>query len=537
MKLFLSAFRHAHSMILLSSIVVTTASAQQPASSVEDVVSAHKKFQVSINSLDNKKFNDELVNHLNETDTKGALGTALINALSSSFIQKTSNASSNLIDLGVSYVSEWFKTGTNKSSFKNWYSTINGMNNYKRKISSNEQIDDFYYNTSENGALDPTDMKFNGFVFRNFIEADKPAGMVDSKDRNAGAWKDASRGAENGQSRQGADKTNDKHIKETAEGKEICYLKCSLRTDSLGFAHITNHSKFYLQIDTLMFNPKYCNLPNDSTKQMGRQCASADTFSFDTRKNLQVELNVKVYSSWVNEAILYTIDQKLGEFTINATINRQDLTCVGKDSLFIYSCNSRTPHLDSLVSITGESFMVPRSFVGSVDRHVWGTGQYRLDIELSERCSLNEDYYMEIEHVGNTEQASYASLPGNRKWKKDVWKEEWRQMKSRRKDDSVWKNVGEAITTAYVGSNWVKEIVDPIATTLIQEETTTLNGLFDLGSVQSSGNMAGSKNSGAASQQPTKENGLGTPDVQNQQDAGGQNPPTDMSIMSGDGMR
>jgi len=474
------------SIVTLSFLAVAMSAMAQSPRQGGQTVSAHGKYQISITSLTDERQIQEIDRRFSDAREhrrgERSLGTAVLQSLGNAFVQKTGNASSNLIDLGVSYLMESMKSETERSDFKSWYSAVTGMNTFTRQITSDEQVDDFYYFHSTNGALDPSSMKFSGFVFRNYLEEDQPSGngQAPAAGQNRGGNRAPQGTMQPGQN------NPEQRFKKTSRGKEVCYIKCSLRTDSLGLAHLANHSKFYLQIDSLVFNPKYCNLPNDSVQRN-----QPSYFSFDTRKDLQIQLKVKVYSSWVNQAVNYTLDQKLGEFSINARINRENLVQVGKDSLFVYSRNIGNPQIDNLVSISGESFIVPRSYVGTVDEDIWGTGQYRLDMELSERCSLNEEHYITIEHVGNTEQASYAALPGDRKWKKDVWREEWRQIKQRKKGDSFWKNAVAAVRTAYIGTSWVKEIIDPVATVLIAEETSELMDLFDIDAVQGTSGRGG----------------------------------------------
>jgi hypothetical protein len=53
-------------------------------------------------------------------------------------------------------------------------------------------------------------------------------------------------------------------------------------------------------------------------------------------------------------------------------------------------------------------------------------------------------------------------------------------MNTRQNNTSFFKNVWTAIKTAYLGDNWVKELVSPAATVIYLEETKKLNKLFDL---------------------------------------------------------
>ena len=375
------------------------------------------------------------------------LGAAIASAYKSSITQKTVNASANLISLGINYATELIQKPV--KDFKDWSTEKEKQCTYKKDLSSQETIDDFYYRPSANGALDPRDLKFNGFVCRNFIE---------SSDINGG---------------QADEETGKQRL-----GQNVFYVSCRLRTDSLGIARLTNHSKFMLEVDSLVFNPKYCNIPNENPKNLIKG------FNYKAHTGLQLEMNVKILSSWVNEAIMITSDYELGEFTIKANIDEDALRVIGNDTLFVY--NGHTPETDGLVSIVGESFIVPRSFVGTSNEPLWGTGQYKLAIEVTESCLLNAQYYLnddeyvKIDEVGNGAAVNFANLPGHKMWNKAIWKEEWRSMQQRKKGDSFMTNAWKEIKTAYIGNNWVKELVDPAVTQFLQFETKELHGLFKL---------------------------------------------------------
>lgn len=370
------------------------------------------------------------------------LGVAISTAYKSSVTQKTVNATSNLLSLGINYVSTYVQKP--KKDFESWSKAKQQQCTFKKDLSSQETIDDFYYRPSVNGALDPRDLKFNGFVCRNFFE---PQSVP--KDTNK---------------------------RDVRVGHDVFYVSCKLRTDSLGLSHLTNHSKFLLEIDSLVFNPQRCNIPNNNSVGI------KNVFNFDECTDLEFEMKVKVLSSWVNEAIMFTNDYQLGEFIIRARIDESALTTVGKDTLFIYDKNN--PKMDSLVSIIGESFIVPRSFVGTANEPVWGTGQYKLAIEISQTCQLNARYYLKdeyirIDEVGNGRVINFANLPAYKEWNKAVWKEEWRTMKHRKQSNSFMTNVWEEIKTAYIGSNWVKELTDPAVTQILDYEFKELNGLLN----------------------------------------------------------
>ena len=498
------------------------------------------QYQFGVNSLDSAavKMNNGNLKKI-ENHNKRGLGMAILAGLGSSFVQKTVNASSNLIDLGLSYVTDAMKKPS--QNFSNWHQAMSNQCKSIDSIRTDNQIDDFYYLPSNNGALDPRNMKFDGFTCRNYIALDD--GKKDDK------------------------KDGPQHSQEPVLGHDAFYVSCKLRTDSLGINHMANHSKFLLAVDSLAFFPNYCNLRNDSTDKTGVHRI------YDKRKDLKFQMKVKLYSSWVNEAIMYTTNQLLGEFTINADIKKEALTLQGRDSVFIF--NGKDALTRGLVSISGESFLVPRSFVGTINEPLWGTGQYRLEIEVIECCQPNPDYYLDAERVkkyqeqqrrkqekklakankndstekvrditneekgdnegriieimqtGNGEAVNYANLMGNRKYLKDVWKTEWRRIKERRAGVSFWKNAWDQIKVAYFGNSWVQELVSPVKTVLLQEETTQLQNLFDFTQLPTANAAAGgssvmggmSVGQAGATQQPGEQGtagGAGAPAPGNQ---------------------
>lgn len=452
------------------SIILTLATisvwAQDNSPRENDKVWGNYKYQIIVGS--NPENTVESVNEYinsNQGNTRGwaDLGTAISTAYKSSITQKTVNATSNLLSLGVSYVTALVQKPS--KDFESWAKTKEKQCTYKNDLDkkdwdlpSNEIIDDFYYRPSTNGALDPRDLKFNGFSCRNFIETQ----------------------GKNPSSQQDTTKKDRPRI-----GRDVFYVSCKLRTDSLGKAHLVNHSKFLLELDSLAFIPKYCNIPNNTPK------LNSDAFNFDAYTNLEFEMRIKVLSSWINEAIMITTDYQLGEFIIRAKIDESTLQTIGENRVFIYDKNN--PKINEKVNIIGESFIVPRSYVGTTanNEQLWGTGQYKLEITVSQTCQLNADYYLKeeqkdksvlvkIDEVGNGRAINFANLPGYKKWNKDIWKEEWRTMEHRKSNDPFLTNVWKEIKTAYWGDNWVKELADPAVTQLLLHETKELQGLLNL---------------------------------------------------------
>ena len=353
---------------------------------------------------------------------RGMLGDLLWTGYTNAFKQKTVNATSNLLSVGISHLAESLK-----SKRETWYQRAQQQCYYHQLLSAETQINDFYALPSTKGAMDPENLKFEGFGCKSYIE------LTDG----------------------------DK------EGVGVFYVFCKMKRDSVGLRHIVNHSKFLVEIDSLVFNPKYCNLPNDST-------GSAESrFSFEKRDHLTLELKARFYSSWMNQATMIASDQLLGEFTITANIDKKKLNA---DSLFVY--NKKDSDFDKLVSVDGDCFIVPRSFTGTNDAinylPSWGTGQYRIEMEVSERCNIVDSYY-QIREVGKGKKVSHTDGtsdgktkdPEKRKWDKAKWKVEWKAMKARRKGDSFWKNARNCVITAYKGNGWMATLTDPLATSLL----------------------------------------------------------------------
>ena len=391
---------------------------------------AQRKFKIIVENEKRTKTiletNDQLLalQKSSQSDAQqGLLGDLLWTGFSSAFKQKTVNASSNLVSLGMNYVTEALKSDREK-----WYRKAQQQCYYNKSLSAESKIDDFYALPSTKGAMDPENLKFEGFGCKNYIEV-----MDGSK-----------------------------------EGVGVFYIFCKMRRDSVGLKHIVNHSKFYVEIDTLFFNPKFCNLPNDSS-------GSADSrFNFEKRDNLSFELKVRFYSSWINQATMIVNDQLLGEFTINVDVDKDKLN---KDGFFIYDKND--PDFNNLVSIDGDCYIVPRSYTGTTDgvsyRPSWGTGQYRVEMEVSENCSIVDSYY-QIRESGNGEAVAFSdATPGKKKWDKAKWKVEWKAMNARRKGTPLMKNVWNCIISAYKGSGWIATLTDPATTALYAWETQKLD--------------------------------------------------------------
>jgi hypothetical protein len=427
-------------------IIAGTMSAQGPKgpmgkSENGQPLAAQRKYQIIVENERNAKkvqdTNDRLL-ALQESSRgeaqRGLFGDLLWQGFSSAFKQKTVNATSNLASLGLNYIQDALKSDREK-----WYCRAQQQCYYKQPLSAETRIDDFYALPSTKGAMDPENLKFEGFGCKNYIEV----------------------------------------IGGSNEGVGVFYIFCKMRRDSVGLRHIINHSKFMVEIDSLIINPKYCNLPNDST-------GSPDSrFDFEKRDNLNLELKVRFYSSWMNQATMIASDQQIGEFTVIVKVDKRKLNSQG---LFVYDKNDS--EFENLISIDGDCYIVPRSYTGTSDavsfQPTWGTGQYRIEMEVSERCTIVDSYY-KIRESGKGEivAAVDATPDGDRrnaekwKWDKAKWKVEWNAMNARRKGDSFFNNAWKCIVSAYKGTGWMATLTDPLTTALYSWETQKLGNWID----------------------------------------------------------
>ena len=416
--------------LLLMAIAVTGAFTTQASGADNGTgpvkLNAVRKYQILVTNEDTvkniNKYNEQVraLQGLANADANRGLGMELLNSITGAFTQKTVDASKGLVGMGITYLANAIKGEREK-----WYASAKQHCHYNHVLSAESTIDDFYALPSTKGAMDPENLKFSGFGCKSYIELKDFPG----------------------------------------EGIDVFYIYCKMRRDAdVGIKHIVNHSKFLVELDTLIFNPRFCNLPNDSTGSVESR------FDFEKRKDLTFQLKVRIYSSWMNQATMIMQDQQLGEFTITARIDKSKLNEYG---LFVLDKND--PDYEKLVSIEGDCFIVPRSFTGTTDannyRPAWGTGQYRIEMEIDENCGIIDDYYYKKDDKN--------SNPNKHKWDKSKWKPEWDIIKAYRKQTQPQKNAWDCIVDAYRGTGWIATLTEPVTTVLIKAETNQLNTMFD----------------------------------------------------------
>ena len=274
---------------------------------------------------------DEIAKQSEELGTsRGYLGD-LFNVSKEAVKGIASGYVTSFIDLGVNAIGALL---TRNSRLKEeWEETVKQENVYQTQISTVSEVNDFYKQTSFDGAMDPKGMRFDGI------------GCLRKENKDT-----------------------------------VFYISCHIDRSKIN--RIINHSKFELVLDTLIISPTHSNLPNSSLDI---------PFSFEERKNFTLSMNIKLLSSWMNEIVQLQKNQELGEFSINIPVDQSVLDNKG------YLHYVRNANDAPAYKVLGESFIIPRSYMGYRDendnyKNSWGTGEYKLDITLKETCDVTEQY-------------------------------------------------------------------------------------------------------------------------------------------------
>lgn len=401
--------------------------AQQPEPVTQDAgpqkqrtVKGQRKYKLVVNEGNDStvaEFNRGLASMRGNLSNRGFLDN-LTGLYKKSAAGQAVSVTSSLLNFGLNAI-----IAATKSKKPEWEKAVRGECTFVRRLPMQMEILDFYRHPSTNGPLDPTDMNFNGFGCRQVIEYTDPDGNV--------------------------------------REEEVFYVTCKVKSSPEGKARMLNHSKFEMEVDTLRFNYALCDLPNDS---LGMATDNRIGFSFDSRKDLKFVVNATITSSWINQALMVFNDQPLGSFDIVASI---DPKYIDGDGVFRYYAD-RDRNSGKDVRVSGDCFLVPRSYVGSSDmRNIqdsWGTGQYKVEMKVSEVCKINEKYYMTADGRDNKK-----------------WKDEWRLIKKRKKQPSVWKQLLGVVSSQYKDSKWVTVLAEPAINAFIQYETDGITRLLNTG--------------------------------------------------------
>ena len=255
----------------------------------------------------------------------------LFNASKESVKGIASGYVTSFIDLGVNAIGSLITRNARLKA--EWEETVQAENICSTQISTVSEMNDFYTETSLHSAMDPKGMRFDGI----------------------------------GCLRKEANDT-------------LFYISCHIDRSKIN--RIVNHSKFELILDTLIVSPAHSNLPNTSLNI---------PYSFEERTNFTFSMNIKLTSSWMTDMALLQKNQELGEFNINIPV---DQSVLGTDGFLRYV---RKEGEQPAYKVVGESFIVPRSYMGYRDendrfRNRWGTGEYKLAIQLKETCDVTQQY-------------------------------------------------------------------------------------------------------------------------------------------------
>ena len=160
------------------------------------------------------------------------------------------------------------------------------------------------------------------------------------------------------------------------------YVSCHLNRDKLN--RLLDHSKFELVLDSVIINPYRSHLPNSSLPLR---------FSFDQRGSFNFKMTIQIISSWMDYTPSLHQNQVLGEFVLSIPIDSTSIKN-SPNGTFVYV---RNPDQESPYQLTGESFIVPRSYMELVDENQqlvqhYGTGQYSVNVIIEETCELTPDY-------------------------------------------------------------------------------------------------------------------------------------------------
>lgn len=328
------------------------------------------------------------------SETRGAFLDGFFEAAKSAAFGAFGQSASTIASVTISTLADALKSKKDE-----WKKAVEEENRYEKKITMLENIDDFYSTVSDAGALDPSGMSFNGFS-----------------------------------------------CLQKRGGDTVFFFSCHLDTSEYALARILRHSKFQLKLDTLVFNPSLCNLPNDKS----RAYSERKPFSFSERKNLSFSIETEIFSSWINQAVQIHNDVKLGSFFISVPVSESSLEA---DGVFRFISGKELKSGDC--QIVGDCFIVPRSYIGVRDESgiyhdAWGTGQYRVAMTIKETCGITEDF-------------------------EKHWKDDW---KSRPKQSDIKQSLATAVKQTFSknSSSWISTLTEAPVNYTKQEIIKALSG-------------------------------------------------------------
>lgn len=301
----------------------------------------NETWEVCVNQMNSRS--REKVNQIVEgLQSRGGVTRGVLKDIFGSMLTGGVTAAVDVVATEVINLAKYKKTQKEK-----WMQMIERECNYTDSMSSIKGLKDFYSDVSSLGALDPSNINFDGISIRG-----------------------------------------------VRDGKEVLFMSCHI--DMTRLDHMFQHSKFNLVLDTLIFHPYQCHLPNlqaNGIRMMRNETSERDnSFSFDERKNLTVGLEMTLSSSWINEAVMVMNNIELGTFKLNVNIDQRKPEYIYSRKLIEQNRAIGLNRDTTFILIEGDCFVVPRSFMPiSGGKRMWGTGEYSIKVKMRESCQFNRD--------------------------------------------------------------------------------------------------------------------------------------------------
>ena len=178
--------------------------AQRPSS---DRFSDNESWTVSVNEMQPEK-REKITKTVESIQSQGG---ATRSVLGSILLASGQAGLTALVDVAATEIVRL--ANIRNTQKREWMRMIENECNYTDSLSSVRGMSDFYTETSRLGALDPSNMNFDGISVRG-----------------------------------------------VRDGHDVLFLSCHI--DDSRLDHLYQHSKFYLVVDTISFHPYECHLPN-----------------------------------------------------------------------------------------------------------------------------------------------------------------------------------------------------------------------------------------------------------------------------------
>lgn len=364
-----------------------------------------ESWEVSVNQMDSRS--REKVNQIVEgLQSKGGSTRGVVKDILGSMLTGGVTAAVDVVATEMINLAKYKKNQKQK-----WMQMIERECNYTDSMSSIKGLKDFYSEVSTLGALDPSNINFDGISIRGI-----------------------------------------------RSGNEVLYLSCHIDTTRLD--HMFQHSKFNLVLDTLIFHPYECHLPNLQANGIrlmhGESTERDNSFSFDERQNLRIGLEMTLSSSWINEAVMVMDNVELGKFKLNVNIDQNNPVFIYSRKQIEQNRASGLKRDTSFIQIEGDCFVVPRSYMPiSGGKRMWGTGEYNIKVKMRESCQFNRDE--------------------DRNKKMKQWYKDYKQLRKMQKKGSL---VGEYFKTVWQqnGNTLVKQMLKQGLNTGLQATGWTQSG-------------------------------------------------------------